>query len=147
MNFHLSFLEKLVKEAHENGKKLLLHLDLTKGLSSDEFGCEYACQILQMDGIITTKARVVETARKNKKIAVLRLFLIDSKSLEKGIALCNTIRPDYVEILPGIATSIIPYLKEHIQTEIMCGGLIKTSQQIEECIGAGACAVTISNWY
>lgn len=147
MDIHLSFLEHMIQNAHQSGKKVLLHLDLIKGLSSDESGCEYACQVLKADGIISTKGKVIETAKKNKKLTILRLFLIDSKSLEKGIALCNTLHPDYVEVLPGIAYSILPYIKEKTKTKIMSGGLIKTQEDMEACPQAGAEAVTISSVY
>ena len=144
MDLHLAFIEEMIRTAHVHKKKVFLHLDLIKGLTSDECGCEYACQVLHADGIISTKAKVIESGKKNRKITILRLFLIDSKSLEKGISLCNTLQPDYVEVLPGIASSILPYIREHTNTKIMCGGLLKSKDQIQECIQAGACAVTIS---
>lgn len=147
MELHLSLLENLIQSAHQCGKKVLLHLDLIKGISSDESGCEYACQVLQADGVISTKGRVIETAKRNKKITILRLFLIDTKSLEKGITLCNSLEPDYVEVLPGIAYSILPYIKERTSAKIMSGGLIKTREQMEACFLAGAEAVTISGIY
>lgn len=147
MNLHVGLLQGIVREAHANGKKILLHLDLTKGLSADVYGCEYACQVLKVDGIISTKNKVIESAKKCGKIAILRLFLIDSKSLEKGISICNSIEPHYVEVLPGIAYDIIPMIKEQVSCEIMCGGLIKTEEQIEKCMQAGAHAVTISQKY
>ena len=147
MNLHLGLLDGIIKEAHGKEKKILLHLDLTSGLTADVFGCEYACQVLQVDGIISTKVKVIESAKKCRKIAILRFFLIDSKSLEKGISICNTIRPDYVEVLPGIAYEIIPYIKEKVSCEIMCGGLLRSMEQIEKCMEAGACAVTISERY
>lgn len=147
MNLHVGLLQGIVREAHANEKKILLHLDLTKGLSADVYGCEYACQVLKVDGIISTKNKVIESAKKCGKIAILRLFLIDSKSLEKGISICNSIEPHYVEVLPGIAYDIIPMIKEQVSCEIMCGGLIKTEEQIEKCMQAGAHAVTISQKY
>jgi glycerol uptake operon antiterminator len=147
MNLHLGLLDGIIKEAHMKNKKILLHLDLTRGLSADVYGCEYACQVLQVDGIISTKVKVIESAKKCGKVAILRFFLIDSKSLEKGILICNTIKPDYVEVLPGIAYEIIPYIKEQVFCEIMCGGLIKSMTQVEKCIEAGACSVTISEKY
>lgn len=144
MDFHIGLVEDAIKRAHEKKKKIILHLDLIKGLSSDESGCEYACQYLKADGVISTKGKVVETAKRNRKTAILRLFLIDSKSLEKGLALCEAVQPDYMEILPGLACSMIPYIKEKTKCPIMCGGLIRTRQQMLACIEAGAFAVTIS---
>ena len=114
---------------------------------SDESGCEYACQVLGADGIISTKAKVVETAKKNRKISILRFFLIDSKSLDKGVMLCNSIEPDYVEVLPGIAYSMLPSIKKRTDTKSMCGGLIKTKEEMEACLSHGAVAITISGLY
>ena len=111
MEFHIALLPDMVKAAHGRGKKILFHLDLLRGISTDEYGCEYACQRLRADGIISTRPKVVETAKKNKCLAILRLFLIDTRSLERGLALCNSLEPDYVEILPGIACGILDYIR------------------------------------
>lgn len=145
MNLHIALMEQMLPIAKKKGKKVLLHLDLIHGLSGDEFGCEYACQRLQADGVISTKGKVIEIAKKNRKLAIFRLFLIDTKSLEKGIALCNHIRPDYMEVLPGIASSIIPRLRERTGVPMMSGGLIRTQEEIKRCLENGACAVTISD--
>lgn len=145
LNMNISKLSNLIDMTHKNAKKALVHIDLIQGLASDELGCEYACQKLKADGIISTKGKVVEMAKKNKKIAILRLFLIDSRSLEKGLNLCNTIMPDYMEVLPGIADSIIPYIKSMVNVSIMSGGLIKTQEQILSCLEKGASAVTVSD--
>lgn len=144
MDMHLALLAAMVRAAHEKNKKVFFHLDLLRGISADEYGCEYACQCLKADGIISSKVRAIETAKRNKRTAILRLFLMDSKSLERGLSLCNTCQPDYVEILPGIACSILPYLRTRTSAKLMCGGLIKTSEELKACFDAGACAVTIS---
>lgn len=144
MDIHLALLASMVKAAHDKGKKVFFHLDLLRGISSDEFGCEYACQRLKADGIISSKVKAIETAKKNHRIAILRLFLMDSKSLERGISICNACQPDYVEILPGIACSILPYIQSRTSAKLMCGGLIRTPEELKACFDAGACGVTIS---
>lgn len=145
MNLHISLMEQMIPMAKKKGKKVLLHLDLINGLAGDEYGCEYACQRLKVDGVISTKGKVVETAKRNKKLAILRLFLIDTKSLEKGLNLCNSVQPDYMEVLPGLASAIIPRLLERTKVPVMSGGLIRSREEIEECLKNGACAVTISD--
>ncbi len=145
MDFHIALLAPMIKRAHADGKKIFIHLDLLHGLSSDEYGCEYACQKLHVDGVISTKSKVIETAKKNKKLAILRLFLIDSKSLEKGIQLCNTLRPDYMEVLPAIAFSVFAEIRARTNTPIMGGGLLKTPEQVRTCLDSGVSAVTISD--
>jgi glycerol uptake operon antiterminator len=52
--------------------------------------------------------------------------------------------PDYVEILPGIACSILPYIQSRTQSRLMSGGLIRTPEELKACFDAGACAVTVS---
>ena len=136
MDIHLALLASMVKAAHEQEKKVFFHLDLLKG--------EYACQRLKADGIISSKVKAIETAKRNHRTAILRLFLMDSKSLERGLTLCNSCEPDYVEILPGIACGILPYLQTRTNARLMCGGLIRTPEELKGCFDAGACAVTIS---
>ncbi|MCI8402481.1 MAG: glycerol-3-phosphate responsive antiterminator [Lachnospiraceae bacterium] len=151
MDIHVNLLPSMMHMAHDAGKKIFLHADLLRGISADEYGCEYICQRLRTDGIISTKARILETARRNRTASILRLFLIDSKSLEKGIVLIESLRPDYVELLPGLAWEIIPELKARLaasgtgEIPLLCGGLIRTPQQIDRCLAAGACAVTLSD--
>lgn len=145
LDLHISLAEQLVTMAHKAEKKVLVHLDLIHGIASDEYGCEYFCQKIKVDGIISTKGKVIEAAKRNKKIGILRIFLIDSRSLEKAIALCNAVAPDYVEVLPGIASGILPMLKTRISVPMMSGGLIKTKEEIQKCLDDGACAVTVSD--
>ena len=61
MDFHLSMFPNLIVFSHKNEKRLILHLDLVKCLSSVDIVCEYACQVFVADGIISTNANVVET--------------------------------------------------------------------------------------
>ncbi|MDO4766096.1 MAG: glycerol-3-phosphate responsive antiterminator [Eubacteriales bacterium] len=145
IDFHISVLQSLVQTAHKHCKKVLLHMDLLHGLSNDEAGCEYACQVLKADGVISTKPKVVQRAMENKCLGVLRLFLIDSKSLAKGIKLCRDCKPDLVEVLPAIAPAILPRIKEETGQRLMSGGLLSAVEEIEACFEYGAEAVTVSN--
>lgn len=145
MDFHISLLEIMVKQAHEVNKKVLIHIDLMKGVTSDEFGCEYVCQKMKVDGVISTKSKVIEAAKRNKKVAIQRMFLIDSKSLEKGLNQLRVSSPDYIEMLPGIAYEILPYIKSQIEIPLISGGLIKDKEMIDCCLKQGAVAVSISN--
>ena len=141
MDLHINLLPGMIRSAHSAGKKVFLHADLLRGVSADEFGCEYICQQLKADGVISTKTRILETARRNGAAIILRLFLIDTKSL----------RPDCVELLPGLACEVIPRLKKRMasmdmrEVSFLCGGLIRTPEQIRRCLDAGACAVTLSD--
>jgi len=50
-----------------------------------------------------------------------------------------------MEVLPGIACSIFPYIIARTNVPIMGGGLIRTGQEIQACFNAGAAAITISD--
>ena len=152
MDFHINLLPSMMQAAHAAGKTVYLHADLLRGVCADEFGCEYLCQRLRADGIISTKPKVLEAARRNRVATILRLFLIDTKSLDKGAALIKNLQPDHVELLPGLACDAIADLKQRLQPtastqpqSFLCGGLIKTHVQITRCLEAGACAVTLSD--
>lgn len=137
IDFHIGLLHALIAQAHERQKKVLLHMDLLHGLANDEAGCEYVCQYLRADGVISTRPKVVQKAMEKKCLGVLRLFLIDSKSLNKGIRLCRECQPDFVEVLPRI--------KEKTGQKLMSGGLLSSVAEIESCFACGAEAVTISS--
>lgn len=145
MDLHIGMLQSLIAKAHAHRKKVLLHMDLMQGLSNDEMGCEYACQYLQVDGVISTKSKVVKKAMEKKRIGVLRLFLMDTRSLNKGINLCQECNPDFVEVLPAIAPAILPKIKELTGQKLMSGGLLSSIEEMERCFQYGAEAITISD--
>lgn len=153
MHLHLNFLSYVVKSCHEHHKKIIIHVDLIHGLSSDEFATQYLTQKLKVDGIASIKAKVLNAAKKAGVTCIQRIFLIDSSSLERSISLWKETQPDYVEILPALACDIIFRLRKRITSPMICGGLITNEEEIKKCFSAGASAVTTSSlkladqWY
>ena len=150
MNFQLAQLPDLVSQMKEKNKKVLIHSELIKGLSSDEYGAIYLIQTLKVDGIITSKPKVIEICKKRKVMGILRFFLKDSISLMQSLEVVQKTKPDYLEVLPALTIEIIPEIRQAVTCDILMGGLIRTKAQIEKCLEAGAIAVTTSNpklWY
>jgi len=145
MNFQLAQLKGLVDTCHKAGKKILIHSELIKGLSHDEFGAIFLIQELNVDGLISSKPKVIEVCKKRKVIGIFRFFLKDSISLEQSIAITQKIEPVYLEVLPASSTNLIKYISDQVHAEILMGGLIQNKDQIKECLSAGAIAVTTSN--
>jgi glycerol uptake operon antiterminator len=145
MNFQLAQLEDLVLAMKARGKKVLIHAELIKGLSTDEYGAIYLIQKLKVDGIISSKPKVIELCKKRGVIGIFRFFLKDTMSLEQSIELTRKVSPDYLEVLPATAVDIIDYLREKISQPILLGGLIQSEAQIRNCIAHHAVAVTTSN--
>ncbi len=145
MNLHLSMLKRLVEKAHSVGKKCLLHIDLINGITSDEYGAEYAIQHINVDGLVSTKTSVIRIAKKKKVLAIYRVFLIDNHSLSRSLDRVAELKPDYVEVLPALAYKVIPKIKAKISVPIVGGGLISNRSDIKDCIDAGMVAVTTSD--
>ena len=120
-------------------------MDLIKGIQNDKYGVQFLCQKYHADGIISTKPSVIEYAKKNHCISVLRVFLIDSRSVEKGSLLANELQPDYVEVFPAIVPFAVEAMRKHCDIEIIGGGLIRNHEDIEQCLQQGMIAVTTSN--
>ncbi|MGE4320694.1 MAG: glycerol-3-phosphate responsive antiterminator [Acholeplasmataceae bacterium] len=145
MNFQLAQLKGLVEAGHKANKKILIHSELIKGLSHDEYGAIYLIQELKVDGLISSKPKVIEICKKRNVIGIFRFFLKDSISLEQSLMITRKIEPIYLEVLPATSTSLIEYIKTQVNAEILMGGLIQNKSQIQNCLASGAIAVTTSN--
>ena len=140
----------IVDLARENNKLIYIHVDLIGGLSKDTTALRYINNNIKPDGIITTKSNLIKTAKELKIFTIQRLFLLDSLALASGINSIKSIRPDAVEILPGIMPKIIEEIREETRIPIIAGGLIRDKTDVIQTINAGALGISTSNkdvWY
>ena len=145
MNFQLAQLDELVQLMKENNKKVLIHSELIRGLASDEYGAIYLIQKLKIDGIISSKPKVIEVCKKRNVLGIMRFFLKDTYSLQQSLHITQKVSPDCLEVLPAVNSEIITLIKHHVPSEVMLGGLISTEDQLRKCLAAGAIAITTSN--
>ncbi len=145
IHLDLKDLKKYIDLIHQHNKFCFIHLDYINGIAIDKHGCEYVLNQLQADGILSSNNEVILTAKKYKKVAIQRLFLVDSATLEKELIQINLNNPDYVELIPGIAHEIFPTVKLHLKCNLIAGGLLKTTEQLYACLNSGASAVTVSS--
>lgn len=141
-NFHINHLDTIIKKIKAAEKKVLIHGDMIQGLKSDKAGCEYLCQRLGVDGVLSIKSSVLLTAKNNGCLAIQRIFLIDSSSLEKSLELVERVNPDILEVLPGIAIPAIKLIKKTIDIPMIGGGLITKAEEIEEAYNAGLIGIS-----
>lgn len=137
-----------VDKVHGAGKKLFVHMDFAEGVGKDAAGCLYLKK-LGVDGIITTRANIVKTARDQGISTVQRVFIVDSQSVETAVDNIKKCVPSMIELMPGIATKAISFFKERVSVPIIAGGLISTRAEVQEAISAGADFVStgdISLW-
>ncbi len=145
MDFQLAELEDIVLELKENGKRVFIHIDLIKGLSSDEFGATYLIQKLHVDGIISIKPSVILQAKKRKVVSIQRVFLKDTLSLNKSLSMIQKTEPDFLEILPAVSNGVLDRIVADTNALVICGGLIQNREDIDSCLEHGAVSVTTSN--
>ncbi len=145
LDVHLSQLMRIRKEAHKHNKKIIIHADLIHGLKTDDFAADFLCHDVRPDGIVSTRANILMKAKKKKIIAIQRMFLLDSLALEKSYALVEKIKPDYIEVLPGIIPTMVERVRKQTKIPVISGGLIETTAQVESALKAGAVAITTSN--
>lgn len=124
------------------GKPLFIHLDLVEGIGKDKAGLEFIKQC-GVDGIISTRAAIIKTAKECGLKTVQRIFVIDSQSIRSATAILK-INPDMLEVMPGVVPRAIKEFKNVLSVPIVAGGLIEFESDIENAFDAGASAVSTS---
>lgn len=145
LDTHIAQLKTIYKMANNRGKQMFLHADLVHGLKNDEYAAEYLCQEIKPYGIISTRGNVILKAKQKGVIAIQRVFMLDTIALEKSYALLEKTQPDYIEVLPGVVPHMITEVAGRAGVPVFAGGLIRTVEDVELALKAGASAVTTSN--
>jgi glycerol uptake operon antiterminator len=124
-------------------KPILVHFDFLHGLSTDRHALQFLKENVDPAGIVSTKGLIIRAANKEGIATIQRVFLIDGKSLHKTIENAGENSPDAVEIMPGIAPSIVLFFRKHISQPIILGGLVSAPEQIDAAFEAGADAISL----
>ncbi|PLT29771.1 glycerol-3-phosphate responsive antiterminator [Peribacillus deserti] len=138
LDLHIAQLKHIAKMARQQNKKMIYHVDLIQGLKNDEYGTEFVCQEFKPYGLISTKSSVILKAKQKGVMAIQRMFLLDSHALEKTYSIIERTKPDYVEVLPGLMPCMIKEVKDRTGTNIIAGGLIRTVEEAQQVLNAGA---------
>ena len=148
LNSDIMTLSKKIKKAHENQKKLFVHIDLAGGVGKDESGIIFLKK-MGVDGIISTKASMIRAAKELGISTVQRFFALDSQGVNSISEMIESSKPDLIEIMPGIATKVIERFSGR-GTPLIAGGLIETKSELTEALTSGAEAVSTGKeelWY
>ena len=136
---------EIVSRVRKSGKLAMVHLDLVTGLSSKEIAVDYIKDNTGADGIITTKPQLIKRGRELSMCTILRYFLIDSMALENIRYQQRTVKPDFIEVLPGLMPQIIDKISRLSRIPIIAGGLITDKESVLGALAAGAIAVSTTN--
>lgn len=138
-------LKEIASRIKSKGKSLYIAIDFIDGFSKDTWGLEYIVKKIRPDGIITAKENLVKLSKDLGAFTILRLYIMDSKSLDAGLESIKSTRPNAVEILPGIMPKIIDMIAEHAKVPIIASGLITDEEDVINVLNSGAIAISSSN--
>ena len=138
-------IDRIVKQVKDAGKIAMVHVDLISGLSPKEVSVEYLKEHTEADGIISTKPSLIKKAKELGMYTVLRYFLLDSMSFENIRQQQHMVKPDFIEVLPGVMPRVIKRICGSVKTPIIAGGLITDKEDVMAALSAGATAVSSTN--
>ena len=135
----------IVKTIRAAGKIAMVHMDLISGLITNEISVEFIKEQTEADGIISTKPSLIKKAKEMSMYTVLRVFLLDSMAFENIRQQQHMIKPDFIEVLPGVMPKIIAQISHSVKVPIIAGGLITDKEDVMGALSAGAMAVSSTN--
>ncbi len=148
MKADLLTIADVIKKVHEKGKYILVHIDLAEGIASDKTGIQYLRNI-GVDGIISTRGKLIRQAKEMGLITVQRFFALDTQGIESIEEMLSVSSPDFIEIIPGVIGKVISRFASR-GIPVIAGGLIESKAEITEALSSGASAVSTGKkelWY
>ncbi|MGD6886922.1 glycerol-3-phosphate responsive antiterminator [Staphylococcus shinii] len=138
-------IKEYVKLYHSNGIDVYIHVEKIKGLKLDDFGFKYIKQMIQPEGIITTKMSHVKLAKKNDIFVIQRFFLADHDMKENIINTAKVSQPDMLEMMPTITSFLIESIQSEVKIPIIMGGLVDSETYLTQALEDGALGVSTAN--
>lgn len=128
------------------GHVVFIHFDLIEGLRADGAALDYLLASAPPEGVISTHKAVIDLAKKAGLLRILRIFVLDSEAVRKGRELVAAVKPDFAELLPGVALTTVD--ERHIRdfsVPLIGGGLITELSQVHSILRKGVTAVSTSD--
>lgn len=129
-----------ISQAHNAGKTLLVHMDLTEGIGKDRSGLQFL-RDCGVDGIISTKAPIIRMAKELELITIQRFFALDSQGMGSVHEMLRQTNPHFIEIMPGVIPKILQNFSNG-PLPVIAGGLIETKGEITAALNSGATAIS-----
>ena len=125
-------------------KFAVVHLDRVTGLASKR---SPSISSGRVRGPTASSPRIRTSSNTPKSLGLftaLRAFLIDSIALDNLVA-AGRIRPDALDILPGLMPPMIRRVREQTGLPVLTGGLITQKAEILQALEAGALAISTTD--
>lgn len=144
----LGSIEGIVKQIKDAGKIAMVHIDLVNGMQPKEVSLDFIRNRTEADGIITTKYSLVQHAKSLELNTVLRMFMLDSTSMETldRYSRQDSVQPDIMELLPGtLLPNVIRRANKICRVPVMASGLITRKEEIMNALKNGAISISTTN--
>lgn len=138
-------LPAMVSRAQAAGRLVFVHLDLVEGISRDAAGVRLVARGIKPAGVLSTRAPLLRAAAEEGLGTVLRMFMVDSSSMETGERMVKASAPDLVEVMPGLVTRAIQLLGTRIGPPVIAGGMLELRRDVQAALAAGALAASTSS--
>lgn len=135
-------IKDMIDRIKDAGKSAFIHIDFLEGIGKDNRAIDYICEVINPHGIITTKNSHIKYIKDKGMFVIQRFFLIDSMSYNNSVKTAEAIKPDMVEVLPGIMPTVIKRITQQLTTPVIAGGLIETKEDIISVLNSGALAAS-----
>lgn len=121
---------------------VFVHIDLVAGLENSEAGLEYLASFQRLTGVVTVHHHLAAPARKLGLLSIVRLFLSDSRALERGLSIASKSRPDAIEILPTAVAAKVASDFRNCPIPRITGGICRSEDDIRDALQSGCRAIT-----
>jgi glycerol uptake operon antiterminator len=121
---------------------LFVHVDLVAGLENSEAGIEYLAACKRLTGVVTVHHHLVAAARRAGLLSIVRLFLSDSRAVDRALSVVSKSHPDAIEILPAVAAAKVAKDFANCRIPRIAGGLCRTDADVADVLASGCRAVT-----
>ena len=144
----LGSIEGIVQQIKDSGKIAMVLIDLVNGMQPKEVSLDFIRNRTEADGIITTKYSLVQHAKSLELNTVLRMFMLDSTSMETldRYSRQDSVQPDIMELLPGtLLPDVIRRANKICRVPVMASGLITRKEEIMNALKNGAISISTTN--
>ncbi len=114
---------------------LFVHVDLVAGLENNEAGIEYLADFNSISGVVTVHHHLSAAARRLGLLSIVRLFLSDSRAVDRGLSVVKKSHPDAVEILPAVVAAKVASRFCRLPYSANCGRSLSNRSRCERCVG------------
>ncbi|WP_338788977.1 glycerol-3-phosphate responsive antiterminator [Priestia megaterium] len=139
---NISVIKRYVDLLKQHNRIVFLHIEKIPGISYDREGLKFLAKFVKPTGIVTTKSSLINYAKQEGLVVIQRLFLVDTDAVAQGLKTVQDIKPDALELMPGLIPEMIEKIVKKTSIPIITGGLIQNESHIQAALKAGATAVS-----